>query len=261
MTPDEPAALRARIAELLGGDPARRELDRGAGPRPLHRLRGRHGRRRGGEPGGRAARVRALRAARSGSAGRVPARAARRRPVLRRRHRVPRRDRAGDHEPRDRALEPGARGAARRRARRACCSASRATTTGTTASTASAACSGGARRRRRPRPSVVGVSPPMLEHYAEWAREFVRGGTVDKPERWCSSGYTPVQSASYFALPLAPAPRPPRGRPPAHRRSTRGSAQFLGAAATGPAPIRPRSSLLPDPVYHFGVAEPDRHAR
>jgi hypothetical protein len=61
--------------------------------------------------------------------------------------------------------------------------------------------------RRRPpddevRPKTVVTSPKMLEHYAAWAREFVRGGTVDKPAL-ALSGYTPVQNGSYFALSLA----------------------------------------------------------
>jgi len=63
--------------------------------------------------------------------------------------------------------------------------------------------------RRRPasvaaRAPVVSVSPLMLLEYAAWAREFVRGGTVQKPAVLELAGYTPVQSASYFALPLAP---------------------------------------------------------
>jgi hypothetical protein len=63
--------------------------------------------------------------------------------------------------------------------------------------------------RRRPegeeeaRPSVVGFSERMLHHYAEWAREFVRGGKVDKPHALALSGYVAVQNASYFVLPLS----------------------------------------------------------
>ncbi len=53
-----------------------------------------------------------------------------------------------------------------------------------------------------PRPSMIGVSKPMLEYYAEWAREFVLGGKVDKPKALVLSGYVPVQNASYFVLPL-----------------------------------------------------------
>jgi hypothetical protein len=53
-----------------------------------------------------------------------------------------------------------------------------------------------------PRPSMIGVSKPMLEYYAEWAREFVLGGKVEKPRALVLSGYVPVQNASYFLLPL-----------------------------------------------------------
>src|SRR5215471_3804694 len=56
-----------------------------------------------------------------------------------------------------------------------------------------------------PRSGVTPISRMSLEHHAEWAREFVRGGRVEKPESLVMSGYTPVQNASYFALPLAPA--------------------------------------------------------
>ncbi|HVJ21280.1 MAG TPA: hypothetical protein VM686_37970 [Polyangiaceae bacterium] len=64
--------------------------------------------------------------------------------------------------------------------------------------------------RRRPdgdeehRPSVLGVSERMLKHYADWAREFVRGGKLEKPKALVLSGYVPVQNASYFVLPLTP---------------------------------------------------------
>src|SRR5688500_2697888 len=58
--------------------------------------------------------------------------------------------------------------------------------------------------RRRPdgdeeqRPSVLGFSERMLKHYADWAREFVRGGKLEKPKALILSGYVPVQNASYF---------------------------------------------------------------
>jgi hypothetical protein len=52
------------------------------------------------------------------------------------------------------------------------------------------------------RPSVVGISQRMIERYAEWARQFVRGGKIEKPKALALTGYQPVQGASYFALPL-----------------------------------------------------------
>ena len=121
---------------------------RGARARAVHRLRGRHGRRRGGQPRGRAPGLRALRAARSGSA---------RRTVLT----APRGDIlffGGDtaypvataQEILNRVIVPWnqvleATLPTTVTAASASCSASRATTTGTTASTASRACSGAAR--------------------------------------------------------------------------------------------------------------------
>jgi hypothetical protein len=63
--------------------------------------------------------------------------------------------------------------------------------------------------RRRPegeeeaRPSVVGFSERMLYHYTEWAREFMKGGKVEKPRTLALSGYVAVQNASYFVLPLS----------------------------------------------------------
>jgi hypothetical protein len=63
-------------------------------------------------------------------------------------------------------------------------------------------------RRREPgredaRPSLFGVSHRMIDHYTEWARELVRGGKVEKPRALVLTGYTPVQNASYFVLPLS----------------------------------------------------------
>ena len=52
------------------------------------------------------------------------------------------------------------------------------------------------------RPSVVGISQRMIERYAEWARQFVRGGKIEKPKALALTGYQPVQGASYFALPI-----------------------------------------------------------
>jgi hypothetical protein len=54
------------------------------------------------------------------------------------------------------------------------------------------------------RPTLHGSSRTALAHYAEWAREFMRGGQVDKPKTLDLIGYTAVQAASYFVLPIAP---------------------------------------------------------
>ncbi|HEX9620452.1 MAG TPA: hypothetical protein VF989_09965 [Polyangiaceae bacterium] len=56
----------------------------------------------------------------------------------------------------------------------------------------------------RQRPSVVSIDPLQIERYADWAKEFVRGGQRHKQKRLDLDGYFPVQSASYFTLQLAP---------------------------------------------------------
>ena len=112
-------------------------------------------------------------------------------------------------------------------------------------------------RRRDPgeaetRPSLVGVSPLMLEHYADWAREFVRGGKIEKPPALVLAGYTPVQNASYFALPitdqiqLLAVDRQLRQPDSRQRRFLTGHYQEHPELATW--------LLLPDPVYRFGGA-------
>ncbi|MDB4979845.1 MAG: uncharacterized protein JWM82_597 [Myxococcales bacterium] len=53
------------------------------------------------------------------------------------------------------------------------------------------------------RGSVVGIRRRGLRSYATWAGQFVRGGEIEKPKALALSGYQPVQSASYFALPLS----------------------------------------------------------
>jgi hypothetical protein len=111
------------------------------------------------------------------------------------------------------------------------------------------------RRRVEPaddvRPSIVGISPLMLQHYAEWAREFVRGGKVEKPRVLVLSGFTPVQNASYFALRLSPAldllavDRQLRTPDSRQRHFLMERYQEHPEVAT--------LVLLPDPVYRFGT--------
>ena len=100
------------------------------------------------------------------------------------------------------------------------------------------------------RPSATTVSPKMLEHYAAWTREFLRGGAIEKPEALVLQGYVPVQNATYFALPLAPAIRMLGVDRQLTTIDPRQSA-FLGdyyRAEPGAALV----AVLPDPVYHFG---------
>lgn len=65
--------------------------------------------------------------------------------------------------------------------------------------------------RRRPdapsgasmRPSVVAVERRQLEHAADWAKGLMLGRMVKKLPALVLDGYTTVQNASYFALPLS----------------------------------------------------------
>lgn len=104
------------------------------------------------------------------------------------------------------------------------------------------------------RPSLVGVSKRMLEHYAEWARELVRGGKVEKPKALVLSGYTPVQNGSYFILPLSPrihlfgADRQLKTLDARQRR-------FLTDWYQAHPEVSPWV-LLPDPLYGFGRPSP-----
>lgn len=104
------------------------------------------------------------------------------------------------------------------------------------------------------RPSATIISPKMIEHYAEWAREFFRGGTVDKPAALVLSGYATVQNASYFALPLAPGIEMLAVDRQLTTTDSR-QREFLGDHYHA----HPESAVLavlPDPVYAFG--EPSR---
>jgi hypothetical protein len=102
------------------------------------------------------------------------------------------------------------------------------------------------------RPEVVPLSQPMLEHHAEWAREFLVGGTVDKPSALVLTGYVPVQGASYFALTLAPHLEwlaVDRQLTTVDSRQSRFLVDRYQAH-----PDSATFVVLPDPVYHFGVA-------
>jgi hypothetical protein len=100
------------------------------------------------------------------------------------------------------------------------------------------------------RPRAWSLSPGMIEHYAEWAREFFREGTVEKPAALVLSGYTAVQNASYFALPLAPALELLAVDRQLTTTDPR-QAEFLGGYYQDH-PDSATVAVLPDPVYHFG---------
>jgi hypothetical protein len=100
------------------------------------------------------------------------------------------------------------------------------------------------------RPSARSVSPKMLEHYAEWARGFVRGDKMAKPDALALHGYAPVQNASYFALPLAPSIEMigvDRQLTTTDARQT----EFLGDYYHA-RPDAATLAVLPDPLYCFG---------
>jgi hypothetical protein len=113
--------------------------------------------------------------------------------------------------------------------------------------------------RRRPpevevnvevRPTTVPLSPSMLKHHAEWARAFVRGDHIEKAPALVLAGYTPVQDATYFALPLAPGLELLAVDRQLTRLDQR-QQRFLGERYEA----RPDGAtwlVLPDPVYPFG---------
>ncbi|HEY7370610.1 MAG TPA: hypothetical protein VIF57_00420, partial [Polyangia bacterium] len=104
------------------------------------------------------------------------------------------------------------------------------------------------------RAQVAAPAPHLLVQSALWAREFVRGGAVGKPDALVLAGYTPVQSASHFLLRLAPG----IDLLAADRQLTsidRRQRLFFGAADQ-PRPGAATLVVLPDPMHLFG--EPSR---
>ena len=104
------------------------------------------------------------------------------------------------------------------------------------------------------RPSVVGISQRMIERYAEWARQFVRGGTIEKPKALALTGYQPIQSASYFALPLTS-----RLHLYAVDRQLRNldsrQVRYFDAWRARSADVS-QLVMLPDPLFAFGAPSP-----
>ncbi|MBK7583496.1 MAG: hypothetical protein IPI67_25305 [Myxococcales bacterium] len=100
------------------------------------------------------------------------------------------------------------------------------------------------------RPSILGVSKQMLEHYAEWAKQFFRGGRVEKPKSLVLRGYTAIQGASFFVLPLTESVHlvgVDRQLRDLDGRQTR----FLTGWLANHPEVTPWVAM-PDPVYHFG---------
>jgi hypothetical protein len=101
-----------------------------------------------------------------------------------------------------------------------------------------------------PRPAVTPISQKKVEHHTRWAREFVRGGKVEKPKALVLSGYITVQNASYFALPLAPGIEllaVDRQLTTTDSRQSEFLRDYYQARQDSATFV-----LLPDPVYHFG---------
>jgi hypothetical protein len=111
--------------------------------------------------------------------------------------------------------------------------------------------------RRRPQDdhepaSTAKFTPLMLQRYAEWAREFVRGGKIEKPRALVLRDYAPVQNASYFALPLTPFIDLLAGDRQLRTPDSRQRGFLIDAYEAHPE--RATLALLPDPVYPFGGA-------
>lgn len=100
------------------------------------------------------------------------------------------------------------------------------------------------------RPTLHGSTRTMLGHYAEWAVEFVRGGSVEKPSTLDLAGYTAVQGASYFALPAAPGIALLAVDRQLKRVDSR-QRLFFGKWLNRHLAVAPWI-LLPDPVWRFG---------
>ncbi len=105
-----------------------------------------------------------------------------------------------------------------------------------------------------PRPSLYGVSQRMLEHYARWAKELVRGGKVEKPKALVLAGYTPVQNASYFILPLSASIHLIAADRQLKTVDSR-QRNFLSEWYQAHPHVAPWV-LLPDPLYAFGAPSP-----
>jgi len=113
-------------------------------------------------------------------------------------------------------------------------------------------------RRREPhergRAPTSRRSTTLIERYATYAREFVRGGQIDKPQFLELVGYEPAQSASYFILPLAPGLTMLGVDRQLKRVDARQQTYFWNYLNThlGVAPW----VMLPDPLYAFGNESP-----
>lgn len=113
--------------------------------------------------------------------------------------------------------------------------------------------------RRRPyeqAPAAKGTSCDTLQRselgrYTEFARRFMLGEHVEKPGTLDLVGYRPVQSASYFALPLAPGLHLYAVDRQLRNMDYRQRQYFESWRLRHPGAHR--VIFLPDPPFHFGA--------
>lgn len=116
--------------------------------------------------------------------------------------------------------------------------------------------------RRRPYeqlPAAAGTIHDTLQRgelarYTEFAKRFVKGEHVDKPGTLDLVGYRPVQSASYFALPLAPGVHLYAADRQLRNIDYRQRQYFESWRLRHPR--AQRVITLPDPPHHFGEENP-----
>jgi hypothetical protein len=89
-----------------------------------------------------------------------------------------------------------------------------------------------------------------LSRYTEFARRFMLGEHIDKPSTLDLLGYKPTQSASYFALPLAPGLHLYAADRQLRHVDYRQRQYFDSWHLRHPGAAR--VIALPDPPYHFG---------
>jgi hypothetical protein len=104
------------------------------------------------------------------------------------------------------------------------------------------------------RPTLTGAHRTMLGHYAEWAVEFFRGGSVEKPKTLDLVGYTPAQGASYFLLPAAPLV--PLLAVDRQLKTIDARQAFFFASFLNEHVASSPWVVVPDPVYAFGLPSP-----
>jgi hypothetical protein len=99
-------------------------------------------------------------------------------------------------------------------------------------------------------PPTTATTKTLIDRYTDFALEFVRGGQIEKPKTLDLVDYRPAQSASYFALPVAPnlvIVAVDRQLKTIDRRQAQYFRTWLGKH-----PGMTPWVVLPDPVFRFG---------